>query len=86
MSNQTENTTSALDTIVWGADAIAPHLGRTVKGAYGALEAAGYLAQRRLPADGLSTCAYFMRRLRLPRDLDDAARPRPDAAIWRRGA
>jgi hypothetical protein len=38
MFNQTENTTSALDTIVWGADAIAPHLGRTVKGAYGALE------------------------------------------------
>jgi hypothetical protein len=24
--------------IVWGAEAIAPHLGRTVKGAYGALE------------------------------------------------
>lgn len=39
MSNQTENTTPALDTIVWGADAIAPHLGRTVKGAYCALEA-----------------------------------------------
>jgi hypothetical protein len=35
---QTENTTSALDTIVWGAGAIAPHLGRTVKGAYCALE------------------------------------------------
>ncbi|MGY4360445.1 hypothetical protein ACVWZR_009611 [Bradyrhizobium sp. i1.3.1] len=39
MSNQAENTTPALDTIVWGADAIAPHLGRTVKGAYCALEA-----------------------------------------------
>jgi hypothetical protein len=37
MSN-TESTTPGLDTIVWGADAIAPHLGRTVKGAYGALE------------------------------------------------
>jgi hypothetical protein len=38
MSIQNEATTPALDTIVWGADAIAPHLGRTVKGAYGALE------------------------------------------------
>ncbi|MEH2484379.1 DNA-binding protein [Bradyrhizobium sp. AZCC 2230] len=38
MTIQTENTTSTLDTIVWGADAIAPHLGRTVKGTYCALE------------------------------------------------
>jgi hypothetical protein len=38
MSNQTENTTSALDTLVWGGDAIAPYLGRSVKGAYNALE------------------------------------------------
>lgn len=38
MTNQTENTTPSLDSIVWGADAIAPHLGRTVKGAYCALE------------------------------------------------
>jgi hypothetical protein len=36
MSN--ENTTTAADEIVWGADAIAPHLGRSTKGAYGALE------------------------------------------------
>jgi hypothetical protein len=36
MSN--ENTTSAPDTIVWGADAIAPHHGRSTKGAYNALE------------------------------------------------
>jgi hypothetical protein len=28
----------ALDSIVWGADAIAPHLGRSTKGAYNALE------------------------------------------------
>lgn len=28
----------AADHLVWGADAIAPYLGRSVKGAYGALE------------------------------------------------
>ena len=33
-----ENTTLVADTIVWGATAIAPHLGRTVKGAYHVLE------------------------------------------------
>jgi hypothetical protein len=38
MSNQAKNATSSHDEIVWGADAIAPHLGRSVKGAYGALE------------------------------------------------
>ena len=34
----TETTTPPVDPIVHGAEAIAPHLGRTVKGAYGALE------------------------------------------------
>jgi len=29
---------SATSDLVWGADAIAPHLGRTVKGTFGALE------------------------------------------------
>lgn len=31
-------TAPATDTIVWGAEAIAPYLGRTTKGAFGALE------------------------------------------------
>jgi hypothetical protein len=31
-------TTSAAPAIVWGAAAIAPHIGRSVKGAFGALE------------------------------------------------
>jgi hypothetical protein len=38
MSVQIESATPALDTIVWGAEAIAPHIGRTVRGAYHALE------------------------------------------------
>jgi hypothetical protein len=37
MSTQNE-TTSATPDIVWGAAAIAPHIGRSVKGAFGALE------------------------------------------------
>ncbi len=35
MSIQTTETTAD---VVWGAQAIAPHIGRTVKGAFGALE------------------------------------------------
>jgi hypothetical protein len=35
MSKAAESTTADL---VWGAEAIAPHLGRTVKGTFGALE------------------------------------------------
>jgi hypothetical protein len=31
-------TTAATPDIVWGAAAIAPHIGRSVKGAFGALE------------------------------------------------
>lgn len=38
MSDQAENTAPALDTIVWGVDAIAQRLGRSVKAAYCALE------------------------------------------------
>jgi hypothetical protein len=37
MSTQAE-TTAAVPDIIWGATAIAPHLGRSVKGAFGALE------------------------------------------------
>lgn len=37
MSTQ-NGTTSAAPDIVWGAAAIAPHIGRSVKGAFGALE------------------------------------------------
>jgi hypothetical protein len=35
---QTETTPPAAPHIVFGADAIAPHIGKTVKGAYTALE------------------------------------------------
>jgi hypothetical protein len=38
MSTQNETTSAAPDNIVWGAAAIAPHIGRSVKGAFGALE------------------------------------------------
>ena len=37
MSTQAE-TPAAVSDIIWGAAAIAPHLGRSVKGAFGALE------------------------------------------------
>ena len=37
MSTQAKTTAAAPD-IIWGAAAIAPHLGRSVKGAFGALE------------------------------------------------
>lgn len=37
MTTLNQNQTSAPE-IVWGAVAIAPHIGRTVKGAFGALE------------------------------------------------
>ena len=38
MSIQNEATTTALDEIVWGGEAIAPYIGRTTKGVYHALE------------------------------------------------
>jgi hypothetical protein len=38
MTATSQNQTAAAPHIVWGANAIAPHLGRTVKGAFGALE------------------------------------------------
>ena len=38
MTIRAEKTPAVSSHIVWGANAIAPHLGRTVKGAFGALE------------------------------------------------
>ena len=38
MSNIQTESTPVDPNIVWGAEAIAPHLGRTVKGTFGALE------------------------------------------------
>jgi hypothetical protein len=38
MTATNQNQSAASPHIVWGADAIAPHISRTVKGAFGALE------------------------------------------------
>jgi hypothetical protein len=38
MSAKTKSASAAIDQIIWGAEAIAPYLGRSTKGAFGALE------------------------------------------------
>jgi hypothetical protein len=56
----TQNQTAAAPDIVWGAEAIAPHLGRTVKGAFGALESGKVPGARKIAGRwALNLRVYF---------------------------
>lgn len=59
-NNLIENITSALDSIVWGADAIAPHLGRTTKGTYHALESGRVPGARKIAGRWALNCAFII--------------------------
>jgi hypothetical protein len=60
VSIRAETTPTASPHIVWGAEAIAPHIGRTVKGAFGALESGKVPGARKIAGRwALNLQVYF---------------------------
>jgi hypothetical protein len=55
-----KNQTAVAPHIIWGAEAIAPHLGRSVKGAFGALESGKVPGAKKIAGRwGLNLQVYF---------------------------